>query len=1150
MKYTESQLEGINHINGNCCVFASAGSGKALKNGTKVMTMDGSINIEDLKIGDYVLDNKGKRCKVTGVFHQGMKEIYEVEFSDGNVIECCKDHLWTYQTAYMRDNGKWATHSLEYIINNNKLKIKSGKYYKTNIYIPMIEPINYPKKELPLHPYLLGVILGDGCLKKTNQTFTNSENDIIDKVNMLLNDIGYELHNNKSKNNEIDYSINIKSAEIFHHKKSYFSQTLYDLGLLEKHSYDKFIPNMYLHTSIEDRVELLNGLIDTDGYNQGAYYEYSSSSERLIKDVKYLCESLGLTAKLSIKESPSYTYKDNKLIGRTSYRLFIKVSRLFIKLHSSKKHELKHKIPQGYARRSITDVRKTNNKEHMTCISVDSEDKLFLIDNFIVTHNTSVLVERIKNLVNNHNIPQDNILALTFSKKATMNMQDRLNQDLSNDYSNINISTFHALGYKMLREQNYFPKWYQPIAEWELKKAIEDIVVNMGLENIKDKDKIDLKNIISYIAKQKSSLIRHTDTQAKTRGMPYDFKSMCNIYREYEKYKTNKSKIDFNDMILHMYYLLRDNQKVREFYQNKYKYILMDECLPASQYVKTNKGIISIRKLYEDYEKGLKLPLALSYNINRDKFEYKPITWANKSENRELYEINLDHILTMRCTGNHKILTNNGYIMIDDLDIHKDRVIIDINNKLSSRLNIVSIIKLHKEDVYDIEVVDNHNFVTTDTMNKYKSGIVVHNCQDTDKAQYEILKLLAETNNNLFVVGDPLQNIYTFRGCDNKYFINFPKQWKDTKVVNLGLNFRSSDNIVKMANKLVEGMLETTHENYIESVAFNPKFKQPEYTVYNSDIGEAQEIAKKIKSMIDDKTNNYKLKDFTVLVRTNYQLQAIENAFFEADLDYCGVGVKSFYDRKEIKSLIYYLRLIDDINNDEAFENICNIPNRYLGKVFLDEVSKYAKSKDISMFNSMIKFPRSEEWRYKKGINEIVSIISKAKNIKADNVDDIISFVRKETDYDTFISRDILEDEENEKLDNVNKFESYCADFKTIRELLDRIDGINAHLENAENNENKVNLMTIHKSKGLEFSVVFIPSVNQDILPHAKSENTDEEKRLFYVAITRAEKEVYISSSRYGNRKVYEPSEFLYKIFDDVDKKFNNDGVDNKLKAI
>jgi hypothetical protein len=359
----------------------------------------------------------------------------------------------------MRDKKKgFVTNELQYIIENLPLKKetmnKGEVYHKANVYIPMAEPIEYPKKNLPLDPYILGALLGDGSFRKSSHVFSNSEKDVLEKVNNLLNDIGYKLNKIRGLSS-CDYSIKINGAELKRHEKSYLSQSLEDLGLLEHGSPEKFIPKIYLHSNIEDRLNLLKGLIDTDGYKASSYYEFSSSSEQLILDVKQLSESLGLTAKLSVKDEPTYTHKGEKRVGLTSYRLFIKTSDRFNRLHSSLKHESKYRKPQAYARRSIVDIRKTDRREHMTCISVDSKDNLFLIDNFIVTHNTRVLTERVRKLLED-GVPPSNMVVITFTNMASDELKERL-ADVKG-IGDVFIGTLHSFANKIYKTSGYYYK--------------------------------------------------------------------------------------------------------------------------------------------------------------------------------------------------------------------------------------------------------------------------------------------------------------------------------------------------------------------------------------------------------------------------------------------------------------------------------------------------------------------------------------------------------------------------------------------------------------------------------------------------------------------------------------------------------------------
>lgn len=593
---------------------------------------------------------------------------------------------------------------------------------------------------------------------------------------------------------------------------------------------------------------------------------------------------------------------------------------------------------------------------------------------------TTVLVNRIARLIENNNINPKNILAITFSRKAATNMKDKLAL-ISDKCGNTNMETFHSLGYKILKQNN--PYGNEIIKDWNKKQIINNIVVkSLHLED----NEIDVKvnDIINFISYHKNNLIHYYDSLDKPDDIPYNLEVMRNIYKLYEEAKKKEGKIDFDDMLLMSYDLLNTSDKVRNHYQNIYKFILVDEM------------------------------------------------------------------------------------------------------------------------------------------------------QDTNTAQYEIIRLLGKTNNNVFVVGDPLQNIYEWRSANNNYLLNFYKDWYDVKVVNLNTNYRSSDDIVKISNKLVTDMKETTHKFYIESKANSSLHKSPEFTYCDDEFKEADYISSKIKQL----NSIYPFSDFSILTRTNFQLQAIERKLYSNNIPYEIIDGNSFYDLKEIKDMISYLKLVDDNDNNDAYKNIFNSPNRYLGKVFLDEVSTYAEKKNISLYNSMLAFPRCDEWRYKKGIDEIHYMINKLRvknnsKSKKDNVGNLIRIIRDDLNYDKYISKENYENnDKNEKIENLDSLVSVAEKYKTIREFLEEIDKLMEFNKNSES-DNKVKVMTIHKSKGLEFKVVFVVGVNQTLLPHSKSKNENEERRLFYVALTRAEKELYISATKFYRDKISNFSNFIYDIFDE-----------------
>lgn len=369
----------------------STGSGKSLVNGSLVLTPKGYKKIEELALGEEIFGEDGKIYNVEGVFPQGRKQVYEVEFSDRTVVKCCSEHLWSYQTSSLRGSHSktWKTKTLEEIIKTEKLyKEEKSGYKRWNIYIPMSKPFEFEKKELLIPPYTLGALLGDGCLRsKGSYSFSNEDLDIVEKVNFELKTVNAYLY----KKNRVDYEIRVGVGHGVSKNSGLLREILISYGLDGTKSNSKFIPDEYKHSCIEDRIELLKGLIDTDGTFSNSGYEFATVSERLCDDVKFIVESLGMTATKSVKET-SYTYNNEKKSGQLAYRLYIKTSEKIPKIHYSQKREKQWRQGQSFAHRTIREIRKTDFFEEMTCIKTSNPTELFITNNCIVTHNTRLAV--------------------------------------------------------------------------------------------------------------------------------------------------------------------------------------------------------------------------------------------------------------------------------------------------------------------------------------------------------------------------------------------------------------------------------------------------------------------------------------------------------------------------------------------------------------------------------------------------------------------------------------------------------------------------------------------------------------------------------------------------------------------------------------
>lgn len=405
--------------------------------------------------------------------------------------------------------------------------------------------------------------------------------------------------------------------------------------------------------------------------------------------------------------------------------------------------------------------------------------------------------------------------------------------------------------------------------------------------------------------------------------------------------------------------------------------------------------------------------------------------------------------------------------------------------------------------------------------------------QDISMSQSLLLKKLNDTNT--MIVGDPLQAIYSFRGGKSEYILNFDREYNNTKIINLNTNYRCSNNIVKTANALAEDIPDSKHRYYVKSFANNPDNTNPQYNIYSNEYEEAENIADKIIKI----SKSYDYKDIAILARTNAQLTKIQSIFHKKHIPFNVIGGKTLIELPEIILLLSYLKLSLYENDNQSFEYIYNKPNRWLDKKFLQEVHNNSIRKNISYYNAMMTIDR-RNWRFKNGIDEIYEVINYLQNKRFHNVGEMVKYLRARLNIDGYISKGKFSDDGGytEQIENINAFENIANQYASLNEFLIYMNNIKKELDSMS--LNRVNLLTIHKSKGLEYPVVFIIGCNDNLLPHEKSNDIDDEKRLFYVAITRAEKELYLSSITSYNSKVYYPSPFLDSIRSTIYKNKTN----------
>jgi DNA helicase-2/ATP-dependent DNA helicase PcrA len=434
--------------------------------------------------------------------------------------------------------------------------------------------------------------------------------------------------------------------------------------------------------------------------------------------------------------------------------------------------------------------------------------------------------------------------------------------------------------------------------------------------------------------------------------------------------------------------------------------------------------------------------------------------------------------------------------------------------------------------------------------------IHVDEYQDTNHAQYMLVKLLAARFKNVCVVGDQDQSIYGWRGADIKNILSFEQDYPQAKTILLEQNYRSTKPILDAANAVIEHNKNRIKKNLWTD---NREGKKIIYYEAETERYEAFYVVDKISDAVRAGRFNY--RDFAVLYRTNAQSRAIEETLVKANIPYQMVGGTKFYDRKEIKDILAYLRLISNPDDDVSFSRVVNEPKRGIGKTSLEKLQHYADLHDISLMTAIkeVDFIGLS----KRAANQLLQfsemVMNWYKKQEFLSATDMVNEVLEETGYEDMFKRD-PSIEAQTRLENINEFKSVTKHFEAQAEdqslvsfltdlaLISDID----RLEDGEDADNKVTLMTLHAAKGLEFPVVFLIGLEETVFPHSRSmldeEEMDEERRLCYVGITRAEKELHVTHANmrtlYGRTNFNSRSRFIDEIPKELIEGFEGDTLE------
>jgi len=597
---------------------------------------------------------------------------------------------------------------------------------------------------------------------------------------------------------------------------------------------------------------------------------------------------------------------------------------------------------------------------------------------------TKTLTCRIMHLIKNGVEPK-NILAITFTNKAAKEMRDRIlgaiekERGLAGMFPNEKpfVSTFHSLGVHILKENSReigLIRNFSIFDKNDSLRTVKDIVKDMGL----DPKQNEPGKILNIISREKGDLKNAKDFAESIQGENFTTHHglISSVWNEYEKRLGAEKALDFDDLLLKTYKLLKNNKEVLEKYQNIWKYIHIDEY------------------------------------------------------------------------------------------------------------------------------------------------------QDTNKVQYMTVKLLADKNKNLCVVGDIDQNIYSWRGADIKNILSFEKDYPNAKVILLEENYRSTQNILAVANSIIK-----KNTNRVEKNLFTKNAEGEKITLYAgfNEIEEAQYIANKSKELI---ASGISARDIAVLYRANFQSRALEDAFLTKSVPYQVLGTK-FFERKEVKDIISFVRAGLNPESMTDIKRIINVPARGIGKVTIIKI--FAEQKEE--LPAGVKTKVNQFYGLLKNIGEL------AKDKKPSEV---IKYIIKESGIESELKDG--SDEDKERLENMRELATLAIKYdhfplgEGIEKLVEEA-ALASDQDSLEKNENAVKLMTVHASKGLEFEYVFITGLEEDLFPHQRmnttknKEDSEEERRLFYVAITRARKKIYLTYANtrtiFGSTQSNTPSQFITDIEED-----------------
>lgn len=491
-------------------------------------------------------------------------------------------------------------------------------------------------------------------------------------------------------------------------------------------------------------------------------------------------------------------------------------------------------------------------------------------------------------------------------------------------------------------------------------------------------------------------------------------------------------------------------------------------------------------------------------------------------------------------SAKNELITSKEYERFANSDYEK--IVYEVFSKYEQKIK-----KNNSLDFDDLLIKPIQIFKTNpEILQKYQERfkyILVDEYQDTNEAQYILIKMLSQRHQNICVVGDIDQSIYGFRGANYRNILNFEKDYPKAKLIKLEENYRSTSNILNVANDIIKNNKQRKEKELWTKTGEGDKIK---YHRAYDEKDEAYYVTDQIKKLLK---NGAEKKDIAILYRTNAQSRNMEEAMLKENIPYKVIGSFYFYNRKEIKDLISYLKLIYNPNDDVSLMRVINVPKRQIGPKTIENIAQTALENNTSMYKAI---KSGKELAFKMMIEDIKR---QSENISLTELVDLIlekTGIKSSLKNEKTLEADI-------RLENLEEFKSITKNFEenngiiSLEEFLLEISLV-SDIEEHKNNKDVVTLMTVHSAKGLEFDHVFIIGLEEGIFPHNNSMNSideiEEERRLCYVAVTRAKKTLTLVNAKrrmlYGNTNMNLPSRFI----EEINKKYLETDFKNETLKI